>query len=138
MTLDDKMDQGYAWYLTLHGTRWKTETGQRLDLTEMQDAHRANLRGWLDARAQAIVNLAYWGAARFYSVAFEHCGDMAALDLDRESDREAEEMLDDPIGWLHDTPFYRRLVELLDRDHVDVELPDRPAGAPAPRQLAEV
>jgi hypothetical protein len=50
---------------------------------------------------------------------------------------EWERQIEDPHGWLRDTPFYRRLAELAGADDVDVALP-RTVTRPQPRGAPKV
>lgn len=133
--IDERCAQGDSYYRLLHQTQWWNAESGRVRLDDMQDSHRANLLGWLDVRAAQIADVAswYWVA----ELGRPH-GGMATMALEDIAEEEWNEIHADPLAWLRATPFYRRLLELRDRDHVAVALPDRPAGAPAPRPLAEV
>ena len=133
--LRESIKRGEGWWHLLHQTEWWRAEAGPVRLDDMNNGHRANLLNWLDARAAVIAYSAGW-----YWVAElgRHHGDIASKILEKLADAEWDAISTDPHGWLQATPFYLRMVELLDADHVDVDLPARSASVPVPRLLTEV
>lgn len=136
IALDDRMARGHAWYVTLlFDLRWQHRDA-RVPLEDLDDTHRRNLLAWIDRHATGIVGLAYWGAAKWWGhqASLPH-GDQTELAMEHAMDAEIDAMLDDPIAWLHDTPFYVRLAELVAADRTQIALPLRATHAPRPRPI---
>lgn len=130
--LDQAKRRGTSWWLLLNQTEWWSAEAGQIRLDDMTDGHRVNLRDWLDARAPQIAQAAGWYWVHELN---QPHGDMALEALEQIADEEWDEQIADPTGWLHRTPLYARLVELIVADHVDVTLPVPTLAAPAPRPL---
>jgi hypothetical protein len=99
------------------------------------DLEARNLLAWLDARAEYFATRYGYGQ----SVAYDSDGmsDITAMAIEHDLEAEWERQIEDPHGWLRDTPFYRRLAELAGADDVDVALP-RTVTRPQPRGAPKV
>jgi hypothetical protein len=127
--LDQMLARAEAVYLTLNqDEHWRSADGEVWRLEEMADSHRRNLIAWLERRARRLGELAYWGPLNVIrSYPRESRSDLDEFDPDMEP-------LEDPVGYVHRCPLYRRLREL------SPEIPDpeiRPTGL-RPRHHQEV
>lgn len=134
--LDARFARGRAWYVILEQRELWHRDRTPIRLEEMDDTHRRNLLAWIDRHATKIVRLAWWGAVDYWSTELGRPhGDWAYDALERTSEAETDQMNEDPVGWLHDTPFYRRLAELVAADGTPPPFPKRPRLRLRPRPL---
>lgn len=108
-TIGELLDRGTAWYRTLHQTEhWRTQEGELLRVDEMRKGHLEAVLALLERRAPRLAELCSWALVAMPMPA-EHT--MAHELVEADVDREWAHQMEDPLGWVRQTPLYRAMRE---------------------------